>query len=185
MNKTLFAVLFLIFACASAFAQEVRVIDYTRGVAQNLAHKFAIGFNYITYRGFSGQGEVPALSVRYWLDDYVGLEGDLGFSSGKQNNLFYFGTKLIAIIKNYKALNIYALAFGGYGTAENNPVKEVDSAYIYKVGAGLGAEWFVLDNLSISSEIGVALFSNSNSDIGNSLEIYADWIPRAGVRFYF
>jgi hypothetical protein len=189
VKKTLFTVLLLVFSLASVSAlyaadSDVKIVDYTNSVAQNLAGKFGLGLNFVSYRGFEGDKETPAVNVRYWIDDNVGIEGILGFSSGEFSYLYYIGGKLVTIVKNIKSLNVYASFFGGFGEAKNSRYDE-DAAYIYKIGAGLGIEWFVLDCLSISSELGLALSSNSNSNVGNSFGIYGDWLPQAGIKLYF
>jgi hypothetical protein len=175
---------FLTIAALPAFAQ-VRIVNYTDSGAQNLAGKKGIGFHNMLYRGFNGAEELPVLSVRYWIDDNVGVEGELGYTTGKHSDIYYFGGRITAIVNNYKTLNLYAVAFGGAGNADNNRYDEDISAHIFNIGAGLGVEWFVLDNLSISSECGLVLMSNSNSDIDKSFGFYGDFVPRAGVRLYF
>jgi hypothetical protein len=189
VKKIIFIILFSVVFFTSIphlyAANNVKVVDYTESVAQNLAGKIGMGFNFISYRGFNGQDTAPALAARFWFDDNVGIEGTFAFSSGKHSDLYYVGGKLLAIVKNYKTLNLYASFFGGFGDASNNPNDEDASAFIFKIGAGLGVEWFVLDHLAVSTECGLAFLSNSNSNVGNSFGVYADWLPNAGIRFYF
>ncbi|MDR2708869.1 MAG: hypothetical protein LBC07_02720 [Elusimicrobiota bacterium] len=184
--KKIFAALALIFAGHTlVFAQDVRVVDYTNELAQNLGGRTGLGVEYISYRGFDENSEIPALTVRYWIDDNVSVEAQLGWSSAKTRDVLFLGGKFLAIIKNFKTINIYASAFGGGGYANNKGSYGNEQSEVFKFGAGLGAEWFVVDRLSLSFEGGLEWMFNTNGNIGNSFGIFGDLVNRAGVRFYW
>jgi hypothetical protein len=91
-------------------------------------------------------------------------------------------------------LNVYWLAglkFGSYkiknGTTDEwGRPKDLDYSLL-AVQGGFGAEYYVLPCLSVLTEMGIRYISvkpdggDSSSDFG----VFADWLPQAGVRFYF
>lgn len=165
MKKFILAIAFTIMFSISAFSQG-EPKDSFRG-------RFAIGTN-TTWIGNT------ALAARYYLTDIIGLEGFLSFRtitgnySGRFGNAYAVGIKALGIIKSYKKLNIYASSTIGLhsGTSSHQDVTLI---------AGLGLEWFVLDNLSLSSECALRL------TLGNDFTRFAsdvDDIPNVSVRFY-
>ncbi|MDR3243692.1 MAG: hypothetical protein LBT79_02970 [Elusimicrobiota bacterium] len=173
LKKTVLFVSLISLFSVYGFAQE---FGYKK--AQNLAQNFAIGLSMIDSQGVLSS-EIPAVTVKYWFDNKTAVEAAFGFTAGDRQDIAYGSGKLLAIIKNYNSLNFYALAFAGFGSSKYS----YDSAKgILNLGAGFGVEWFVLDNLSISNEIGIAYFDRA--DDANQLGIFADWIPKAGIRFY-
>jgi hypothetical protein len=165
MKKFVLAIVGALIFSISAFAQEE--------IKDSLEGKFAIGTN-TTWIGNT------ALAARYYLTDIIGLEGFLSFRtitgsySGRFGNAYAVGIKGLRIIRSYKRLNIYTSSTIGLhsGNASKQDVTLI---------AGLGLEWFVLDNLSLSSECGLRLtlgnnFTRFTSDV--------DDIPNVSVKFY-
>ena len=62
-------------------------------------------------------------------------------------------------------------------------------ATLIAVQGGVGAEYFILPNLSVLTEMGLRYVSaNPDADGFDTVSdfgIFADWLPQAGVRFYF
>jgi hypothetical protein len=166
MKKLILTVLFMVTLNVFVFAQEE--------VAKSLKGKFAIGTN-TTWIGST------ALAARYYLTDIIGLEGFFSFRTvsgnynGRFGNAYVVGVKALETIKSYKKLNIYATSTLGLHSGSGS---QQDVTLL----AGLGLEWFVLDNLSLSSECGLRL------TLGNKFTRFAtdvDDIPNVSVRLYF
>ncbi|MDR1244246.1 MAG: hypothetical protein LBJ79_03590 [Endomicrobium sp.] len=165
MKKLILSIIFIFLLNVCVFAQEGRVNSF-KG-------KFTIGTN-TTWIGNT------ALAVRYYLTNIVGLEGFFSFRtvsggySGRFGNAYAFGVKALRIIKAYKKLNVYVSPTVGVHSGKDS---KQDVTFI----GGLGVEWFVLDNLSLSSECGLRLTVGSNFTRFSS---DVDDIPNVSVRLY-
>ena len=126
--------------------------------------------------------DIPSLSARYWVNDEVGIEGIAGFTTGDSEDSFILGAKALGILKSYNSLNIYVSALIAAGTANFKSPGGSGVNTMFKAAAGVGVEWFVLDNLSLSTEIGFGFFNCTN--VSKQFGFYADWLPQAGVRYY-
>jgi hypothetical protein len=174
MKKFSILLMFLItFISVNAFAQS-----FGSKKAEALRGSFAIGAAYINTNGIGA--DIPAINARFWFDDSVGIEANFGFSAGDIRDLFYLEGKLLAIIKNYSSLNLYADFFAGFGSSEYPNTK---AEGLINVGAGFGIEWFITDNFSISQELALAYFDRANDS--GQFGILANLAPKAGIRFYF
>jgi hypothetical protein len=144
---------------------------------RKLKEKIGVGFNSsIENRG------VNAIAGRYWLTDVVGIEGFLGFKMYNKHhrdedyhhykNRYVFGAKVLYVLKSYKSLNIFSTAsldlFIGY-------------VAVGRIATGLGVEWFVLNDLSLSTEAGLC-FRTGDGVIG--LETYIESIPKISIKYY-
>ncbi|MDR2066515.1 MAG: hypothetical protein LBP57_01565 [Endomicrobium sp.] len=165
MKKVVLSIIFIFLLNVCVFAQE--------GRANSFKGKLAIGTNTTWIKN-------TALAARYYLTDIIGLEGFFSFRtvsgdySGGFGNAYAAGVKALRIIKTYKKLNVYASSTIG---VHSGKASKQDVTLI----GGLGVEWFVLDNLSLSSECGLRLtlcnnFTRFSSDV--------DDIPNVSVRFY-
>jgi hypothetical protein len=165
MKKFFLAVVFAIAVTIPVFAQNT--------ANQNLKGKLGIGFN-TTWR----HDLVPALVATYWLTDTVGIEGFTGFETGNgsYDNSFVIGGRALHIIRSYKDLNIFkstALTF------ESVRLKQDDSyTNMMAFLGGIGLEWFVLGNLSLSTEMGLKL-----SSTGDGITRLSSYISTS-VKFY-
>jgi hypothetical protein len=162
----------LVLSTIFIFLLNVCVFAHGR-TANSFKGKLAIGTN-TTWIGNT------ALAGRYYLTDIIGLEGFFSFRtvssdySGKFGNAYAIGVKALRIIKAYKKLNVYASSTIGVHSGK-------ESKQDVTLLGGLGVEWFVLDNLSLSSECGLRLtlgnkFTRFSSDV--------DDIPNVSVRLY-
>jgi len=157
--------------------------------------QFGIGYSKATFDA----GNIPGVgnttfsfdqvAGRYWFADNLGIDVKLGFGSGDLNTRILVGANLIGKIKTINKLNIYWLAglsFGSYKIKGQGGAQDFDNS-IFAVQGGVGAEYYVLPCLSVLTEMGIRYISvkpdggNSMSDFG----VFADWLPQAGVRFYF
>ncbi|MDR1523407.1 MAG: hypothetical protein LBS29_05620 [Endomicrobium sp.] len=162
------------FALAIAFTFMVTISAFSQGTMNDsFKGRIALGTN-TTWIGST------AVAARYYLTDIIGLEGFLSFRtvsgnySGRFGNAYAVGIKALRIIKSYKKLKIYTSSTVGLHSGKSS---QQDVTLI----AGLGLEWFVLDNLSLSSECGLRL------TLGNSFTRFAsdvDDIPNVSIRFY-
>jgi hypothetical protein len=146
-------------------------------INRTLKDKIGIGFNTINTTCYS----LSALACRYWLTDVIGVEGFTGFGiyNGGRGNTYVVGGKLLRMIKSYKSLNLLALTtlgLHGHG-AENSHARYTHFNFL----AGVGIEWFVLDNLSLSAETGFK-FETGNGITGFSTGL--NTIPNISVKFY-
>ena len=127
--------------------------------------------------------------MRYWFSDNLGIDVQLGFGSGDINTRILVGAKLVGKIKQISSLKLYWLAgfnFGSYKLKGQGGLQDQDNS-ILAVQGGVGAEYFVLPCLSVLTEMGIRYIS-VKPDGGNSMNdfgVFADWLPQAGVRFYF
>ena len=154
---------------------------------------FGIGYSKANFnQAVSGVNDAPDLSFdevagRYWFDDKLAIDVQLGFGSGDATSRFLIGGKVIGNVVSLNNLNVYlfgGLAFGSF-TLKTGPGDQ--DASVFSINGGVGAEYYVLPCLSVLTEMGIRYISikpdggNSFSDFG----VYADWLPQAGVRYYF
>ncbi|GHT51686.1 hypothetical protein AGMMS49990_06500 [Endomicrobiia bacterium] len=158
MKRFFLVFLFVIVLNVSIFAQG--------NANQNIEEKLDIGFNATSHDpslgranqslkgkigiGSNAASRDPSLAAKYWLTDTLGVEGFTGFRIGNENSSFVIGGKVLNIIKSYKDLNVFVSAAL---SLEHSPLG-VNSVPIL---ASVGFEWFVLDNLSFSTELGLKL----------------------------
>ncbi len=158
---------------------------------------FGIGYSKTSFdvpqAGWFNGGTITFDQVagRYWFNDTFGIDVKLGFGSGDINSRFLVGANVIGKIVEINKLNIYWLAglnFGTYKLKGQGGAQDVDNS-IFGFQGGVGAEYFVLPCLSVLTEMGIRYTqvkpdvngANSVSDFG----VFADWLPQAGIRFYF
>lgn len=136
---------------------------------RHLAEKIGLGFNpSVLY--------LPVLSARYWLTDLAGIEGFLGFridDNHVNKNRYIVGGKFLYVIKSYKNLNIFSNA----------------SMALYRgkrtfgiIAGGIGVEWFVLDDLSLSTEAGLSFSIGGGGT--NSIGTNVKDIPKISIKYY-
>ena len=133
---------------------------------------------------------IDQIAGRYWFNDDLGIDIQFGFGSGDLNSRFLVGAKIIGNFIKVNKLNVYWLAgldFGNYKLKNAGPFGGDVDCSVFVVQGGVGAEYFVVPCLSVLTEMGIRYISvkpdggNSMSDFG----VFADWLPQAGVRFYF
>jgi hypothetical protein len=150
--------------CSFAFAAQKNATS-----ERQLAEKIGVGFDpSVLY--------LPALSARYWLTDLAGIEGFLGFridDDYANKNRYMVGGKFLYVIKSYKKLNIFS-------NASLALYREKKTFGI--VAVGLGVEWFVLDDLSLSTEAGLSFSMGSGGT--NSVGTNVENIPKISIKYY-
>ena len=153
---------------------------------------FGIGYSKVTIDTIvTGANNLSAsfdeIAGRYWFDDKFAIDVQLGFGSGDATSRFLIGGKVVGNVLTINNLNIYffgGLAFGSFTLKGNGRDQD---ASVFSINGGVGAEYYVLPCLSVLTEMGIRYISlkpdggNSFSDFG----VYADWLPQAGIRFYF
>ena len=200
--KKLSAVVLSLMLCASvSFAARGGTESSNYGSSQKSSSsrsssssgKFGLGYSKVEVdTGLNGVGWVYCDQVagRYWFNDDLGIDVKLGFGSGDATTRILLGANLIGTIKNFNSLKIYWLAglsYGSYKMKEFFMNGDDLDVSVLMVQAGFGAEYHILPCLSVLTEMGIRYLSvkpdggNSMSDFG----VFADWLPQAGVRFYF
>ena len=154
--------------------------------------KFAIGYSKLNINlgaasAAAGVGDVSLdqIAGRYWFNDDMGIDVTLGFRSGDAQSTVLLGGKIIGKFIKVNKLDVYwlaGLAFGSYDPKVNN----MDSMTVFRIQGGVGAEFYVLPCLSVLTEMGLSFQTASgNGNTRSDFGIFADWLPQAGVRFYF
>ena len=152
---------------------------------------FGIGYSKLalsqTISGAQIEYSFDEIAGRYWFDDKLAIDVQLGFGSGDATSRFLIGGKVLGNVVSINNLNVYlfgGLSFGSF-TLKTGPQDRDVSLFI--ISGGVGAEYYVLPCLSVLTEMGIRYWS-VKPDGGNSMNdfgLYADWLPQAGVRFYF
>lgn len=155
---------------------------------------FGLGYSQVNFnQSINGVGNInisfafDEVAGRYWFDDKLAIDVQLGFGSGDATSRFLIGGKVLGNVVSLNNLNVYlfgGLAFGSF-TLKTGPVDQ--DASLFSIHGGVGAEYYVLPCLSVLTEMGLRYIS-VKPDGGNSLSdfaIYAEWLPQAGVRYYF
>jgi hypothetical protein len=175
MKKSGLIFLYVIMLVSLSFAGQKNTESET---GRKLSKKIGVGFN-------SFVAKTPALAGRYWLTDVMGIEGFLGFKINDERNQndnrnhddkndYAIGIKFLYVVKSHKNFNVFStLSLANVNERKGN---------VYSVIAGGGGiEWFVLDELSLSTEIGISLVTEA----GNiSLETNIENIPRISIKYY-
>ncbi|MDR3195526.1 MAG: hypothetical protein LBT58_01865 [Endomicrobium sp.] len=164
--KKITLTLFCVCTLASiAFAGSKNV-----AAGRSLSEKFGVGFN-------SFVEKLPAIAGRYWLTDVAGIEGFLGFridDNRAKKNRYVVGGKFLYVIESYKKLNVFSVA--SLALHRGNET-------VCIISGGLGIEWFVLDDLSLSTEAGLS-FSTDGAGGTISLKTNVENIPKISIKYY-
>ena len=157
------------------------------------AGKFGIGYSKATLdtgARFAGNVNIDQVAGRFWFSDDLGIDVRFGFGTGDVNTRILVDANMIGNILIYKKLNVYWLAginFGSYTLKDAGKRGDDIDCTVFGIHGGVGAEFFVLPCLSLLTEMGIRYIS-VNPDGGDNMGdfgIFADWLPQAGVRFYF
>jgi hypothetical protein len=136
---------------------------------KQLAEKIGVGFNF-------SELHLSVLSARYWLTDLAGIECFLGFridDNHANKNIYIIGGEFLYVIKSYKKLNVFS-----NGSLSLYRVEKTFGI----IAGGFGVEWFVLDNLSLSTE--AALSFSIGSEGTNSIGTNVESIPKISIKYY-
>ena len=186
MKKLSVVMLAMLFFAGGAFAAAK-----SNSQSNSATGKFGIGYSKATIAtggGLVGDVGIDEVAGRFWFSDDLGIDVRFGFGTGDVNTRIFIGANIIGKILTVNKLNVYWLAGINFGslTLKNVGPDDVDCT-IFGVQGGVGAEFFVLPCLSVLTEMGVR-YTSVNPDGGDNRSdfgIFADWLPQAGVRFYF
>lgn len=155
--------------------------------AKDMTGLWGVGYT----KALSPQGSgLSAVSVRYWLDKQLGLEGLFGYQlinrdGGADERSMSLGGRFL--IKMVEEENLHA--YGGAGIAALYHRVELDNGD-HQGGGGVGVEAFVgaeyffqgLPNLGFSSEVGLRLADTNDTTVfGTEGDSFANF----GIRYYF
>lgn len=191
MKKFASVVLSLILFTGVSFAAQQAKTQYTKPSSSN-SGKFGLGYSKLNINlgaaaAAAGVEDVSLdqIAARYWFSDDMGIDITLGFRAGDAQSTVLFGGKLIGKFIKVNKLDVYwlaGLAFGSY----DPKIKNIDSMTVFRMQGGVGAEFYVLPCLSVLTEMGLLFQTASgNGNSKNDFGVFADWLPQAGVRFYF
>jgi hypothetical protein len=152
--------------------------------AKDTAGLWGVGF---TKALSPADSSLTSISVRYWLDKQLGLEGLFGYNlinrDEDDERAFNLGGRFLVKVVEEQNLHVY----GGAGLAllyNKNDSKGEDGKAGLGVDAFAGVEYFFqgLPNLGFSSEVGVGLASSGGTTaFGTNGGSFLDF----GIRYYF
>ena len=153
------------------------------------AVKLGLGYSKISVNLGNGQGlgnvSLDQVAGRFWFSDNLGIDVSLGFKAGDAQTAILLGGSIIGKFIKVNKLDIYWLAGIAFGSYDPK-VRGTNSLTVFRVKGGVGAEYYVLPCLSVLTEMGIAFQSASgNGNSFNDFGIFADWLPQAGIRYYF
>ena len=147
---------------------------------------FGIGYSKIDINvgQFGNNVGLDQIAARYWFSDSFGADFAIGFTTGDARAAVLFSAKVIGSIVKVNRLTVYWLAGAGFGNYD--PKNGGNSMSVVMIQGGAGAEFYVLPCLSVLTEMGIRYTSvSANGTSFSQTGIFADWLPQAGVRFYF
>lgn len=146
--------------------------------------KIGLGYAKTSISAAGVTNDIDSVACRFWFDKDLGIDVSLGFNAGDSNSTIFVDAKILGNFIKVNKLNIYW--FGGIGFGNWDPkINGADSATIFRIKGGVGAEYYLLPCLSLLTEMGLRFSSISAGENVSDFGIYADWLPQAGVRFYF
>ncbi|MCL2335144.1 MAG: porin family protein [Endomicrobia bacterium] len=190
MKKCAIAVLCLMFVSTAVFAAASGGGKSSASAAAKTTGAYE-GQMAIGYEAGVLTGNNSAIAFRYCVNDMFSFEGLLGFGTGDalfgRNNtgqnvsgsMFAFGVKSFYIFQRYSSFNFYGTF--GMSIGVLSP-KGGDSSSPFGLVAGVGVEYFLARNLSLSSELGLG---GTFVKDGNSFGTFGDFLPNFGLRYYF
>jgi len=169
MKKIILSALACLFVASSASAVE-------------LSNMWGIGYS----KSFLSQDSgISSLSVRYWVDKQLGIEGLFGVlakerDGGVDERYYNMGARFL--IKIVEEDNLHVYGGGGIALIYEKPADDGDSGVAAQGFAGVEYFFQGLPHLGFSSEIGLAL-----KDVGDntSFGTTGDSFMNMGIRYYF
>ena len=190
--KKLSAVVLALVLCIGVSFAATNTKKSNKSASNSSEGSFGIGYSKLalsqTISGAQIEYSVDEVAGRYWFDDKLAIDVQLGFGSGDVTSRFVIGGKVIGNAVSIDNLNVYlfgGLSFGSI-TLKNDSGGDQDAS-IFLISGGVGLEYYVLPCLSVLTEMGIRYWS-VKPDGGNTMNdfgVYADWLPQAGIRFYF
>ena len=144
--------------------------------AKDLKGNLGVGFN-----SQISPFDVDAISVKYWINNELAVQGLLGFNYSDSQDEIDAGAKVYFKIKDEE--NLHVDAIGGLGFARVDP-DQGDTETATWVNFGVGIEYFFsgLPNLGFSTEVGLTIM---DYDDDTSFGTTADSFIGAGIHYYF
>lgn len=187
-----FAVLALtLFLCAGITFAAGNKNNGNSGSSNSSAGSFGIGYSKATFDtgALAGSFGIDEVAGRFWFADDFGVDVRFGFGTGDINTRILVDSRIIGNIVKVNKLNIYWLAGLVFGTCTFKDIQGVGDVdcTIFGIHGGIGAEYYVLPCLSVLTEMGIRYLSVNPDDFDNRNDfgVFADWLPQAGVRYYF
>ena len=149
---------------------------------------FGLGYSKMTIRSdwYNQSYDFDQIAGRYWFNDTMGIDVKLGFGSGEATSRLLLGANIIGKFINVNKLNVYWLVGINFGSFTYKGTGGDLDISLFGFQGGVGAEYFVLPCLSVLTEMGIRYTSvSANGTSFSQTGIFADWLPQAGVRFYF
>ncbi|HVO30298.1 MAG TPA: outer membrane beta-barrel protein [bacterium] len=162
--------------------------------AKDLTGRVGVGYT-TTAPGSSFAPGFSGLSARYWVNEQIGLEGNLGVllispKGGDASNNFALGLNGYYSFINEPNLKLYGdagLTFGSLGLTVPNGATGTTTKSETLLGfqAGMGMEFFFvgMPNLGFTTQVG--LNYTSVSDFGSEISVGGGDFATFGVRYYF
>ncbi|MGA1844704.1 MAG: hypothetical protein ACMUIS_09095 [bacterium] len=146
--------------------------------AKDLQRRLGVGFN--SQLGVGDYG-VDSLSIKYYTDSKLCLQGVFGFVMSDPVDMINIGGKALYTVKEEQNMNVYA--GGGIMIANVDP-DGADSDTAFLLSGILGVEYFFsgLPNLGFSTELGLSFL---NYDEYDAVGTTADSFLSAGIHYYF
>lgn len=192
------------FAAASLVVAALAVMAPSRAEAKDLTGRVGVGYiNNLPGTGSGASlllfGEAPggsAISTRYWLNNSLGLQGDLGVSlvspdGGDDANNFGLGFGAQYVFVHEPNLHVYGaggLSFGSISVSVVDPATgatTTDSNTAIGVNLGVGTEFFFVGtpNLGFTTQFGLSFVQVS--DVASVISLSGGEFAQFGIRYYF
>ena len=161
--------------------------------AKDLTGRFGIGYS-TTLPGSPGGGALSAISSRYWVNEQIGIEANLGVllispKGGDSSTNFGLGLGGLYSFIDEPNMHVYGdagLSFGSVAVTTTTPTATAtDSKTAIGVTAGLGMEFFLvgLPNLGFATQVGLSY--TSVEDSGSIISVGGADYAQFGIRYYF
>jgi hypothetical protein len=168
---------------ASAVAAALLLVSGSAG-AKDLSGRVGVGYQ----NTLPGTGS--AISARYWVNQNVGIQGDLGLlfsdpKTGDSSNNFGLGVAGMYAFVNEPNLHLYGTGGLSFGSVAVPGPTGVDDKTAIGLDLGIGTEFFLsgLPNLGLTTEFGLQYVTVS--DVGNTLSLGGADFATLGIRYYF
>ncbi|MGB9735272.1 MAG: hypothetical protein ACP5JP_01095 [bacterium] len=154
----------------------------SKAMAKDLRERLGLGFN--TQIGQIGLPHLDALSVRYWINQDIGIQGDFAFMDFSPRHAsneasFGFGGKFLYNVIKETNMNLYA---GGGVYVFTQPIPDTEAGFSLSALSGIEFFFQGLPNLGFNLELDLGV--RYLNDFGTAFGISADSI-NAGFHYYF
>jgi hypothetical protein len=171
---------FLVVAAGSLGATRV-------AEAKDLSGRMGVGY----VNNVPGTG---ALSVRYWVNEQIAIQGDVGFllftpKKGDASNNYGIGVSGLYSFIDEPNLHIYGtggFSFGSTSLTTTTATGTVtNSKSVIGLSGGMGMEFFLVGLPNLGLTAGVGLNVVNVADVGTTISVSGADFATFGVRYYF